>query len=57
MNRNKNKYIVFVFQNLYFMFTQIEINTPKFKIKNYKQQHINKRKDSDDPFIVALKIF
>ena len=58
MNQNETKYILFLFyQNLYFMFTQIKDKKLKFKIQNYKPQHINKGKDSDDPFIVTLKIF
>ena len=33
MNQNKTKYIIFVFKNLYFMFTQTKDNKPKFKNK------------------------
>ena len=56
MNQNKTKHLIFVFQNLYFMFTQIKDKNHNLKIQNYKPQHISKGKDSDDPFIVTLKI-
>ena len=37
------------------MFTQIEDDKPQFKIQNYKPQHNNKCKDSDDPFYRYIK--
>ena len=57
MNQNKTRYMIFVFQNLYFISHKSRITNQNLKIQNYKPQHINKDKDYECPYTVTLKIF